>query len=238
MKIAFQFSGGKDSTAALFLLEEQWPTMHFYSLDSGDMFPETKAFIVRVAQLLPNHTWVYGRQEEIIQQFGPPSDLVPFDSSEEAHALGLGHGPRLQNRVNCCMRSKMMPMQQRMLEDEITHIVRGQRKADKYKGPLQSGQRDGMFTVIYPIENWSDEEVMNYLRHIDQMPPLYADGVLRSGDCMTCSAWLGDARPQYLRQHHPDEYKTLYARLELIDRAIDQDVDNLEKAKYKSLGNL
>lgn len=232
MKTAFQFSGGKDSTAALYFVKAQWQDLHFYTLDSGDMFPETKAFVKMVAEELPNHTWVQGAQEQSIHDFGPPSDLIPFGSSDEAHLLKVGSSPLLQNRLLCCLRSKMIPMHMRMLADDITHIMRGQRREEEFKGPMTDKTSDGRFTVLYPIEDWTEHQVWAYLDEVDRVPPLYRYDIKRSGDCMACSAWLGDSRPQYLRRHHPEKSAILQHRLTIIDQAVDKDIGYLERARH------
>ena len=201
--VAFQFSGGKDSTAALFLLRDFWPSMTVYWLNSGDSFPETAEFIRSVAASLPRFVEVAGRVNETIAAFGPPSDLIPYGASEAAWAMGVGSGPQLQDRSLCCARSKMVPLHQHMIDDGITLIVRGQKSADDYRGPFQSGQCADGFEFYYPIEQWSDSDVMALLSGQGLLPPLYGAGLTRSGDCMRCSAWLGDRRANYLAEHHP-----------------------------------
>lgn len=231
-KIAFQFSGGKDSTAALFFMQDHWKDLHFYTLDSGDMFPETKDFIRMVAAMLPNHTWVPGQQAATIARWGPPADVIPVHTSAQSHMVGLRLGHPLQNRLDCCARSKMAPLHDRMRADGITHIMRGQRNEDTQKGPLHHGQSDGEFTVLYPIETWTEREVWDYLDNLGMRPPLYAEGVRRSGDCMTCSAWLGDDRPTYLKKHHPEKARILSERLTIIESETRRLHEALWDAQY------
>ncbi len=49
-RIAFQFSGGRDSTAALYLLRAYWSRMTVIHLDTGDQFPETREVVVAVGR--------------------------------------------------------------------------------------------------------------------------------------------------------------------------------------------
>jgi phosphoadenosine phosphosulfate reductase len=216
-RIAFQFSGGKDSTAALLLLRPHWDRMTVYWLDSGDAFPETRRVIEAVRGLgVPWFSRIDGRVREVIERFGPPSDLVPFGHSEAAHDMMVATGPRLQDRSLCCLRSKMLPMHQAMVDDRITLLIRGQKNADRFKGPHRSGDVVDGIELLYPIENWSDGRVLDYLRaEMPDVLPLY-QWLDKSGDCMSCSAWLGDRRGEYLAQRHPVAFAEYRRRLDLI----------------------
>ena len=229
-KVALQFSGGKDSTAALYLLKEDWPEMTVYWLNSGDAFPETIAFVRRVAQELPHFVEVAGDVHQAIAESGIPADIIPFDASDFAKTAMLPEIARLQNRGMCCFRSKMQPLMARMISDGITTIIRGQKLADRYKSPIRSHQVAAGFRFLFPIETWTDDQVHEYLDKIDRMPPLYESGVLRSGDCMTCSAWLGDNRPNYLRAHHPEKAAILAQRLAIVAQATRPSLINLATA--------
>jgi len=226
-RIAFQWSGGKDSTVALFMLREFWSRMTIYWLNSGDSFPETAAFVRDMAPMFERFVEVPGRVADAIEGFGIPSDLVPDGCSEEAWALHIATGPKLQDRAMCCARSKIVPLHQRMIDDDITLIVRGQRADDQYKGPFKSGDVADGFELYYPVEDWSDSDVMAWLVSHDVMPPLYADGIQRSGDCMRCSAWLGDRRAEYLAEHHPVAFQEYGRRVMTICRATEPSVARL-----------
>jgi len=224
-RIAFQFSGGKDSTAALYLLREHWHRMTVYWLDSGDIFPEVRSFITRMQVPIMagggGFVRVDGRVPAVIAEHGPPSDLIGADASAAAWAAGIGKQAKLQDRALCCIRGKMVPLQERMVADGITLIVRGQKLADEVRGPLRSGDSDAGIEVLHPIEDWSDADVMAWLIEHDLVPPLYEHGITRSGDCMRCSAWLGDRRAEYLARHHPDAFADFAERVFMSCRAAD-----------------
>lgn len=226
-RIAFQFSGGKDSTAALYALRAHWPRMTVYWLNTGDPFPETEAFVREVAAGLPHFVEVAGRVNAVIAQFGPPADLIGAEASETAWAANIGRGQVLQDRAACCLRSKMLPLHQRMIEDGITLIVRGQKAVDEVRGPLSSGDAVEGVEVYHPIEDWTDADVMAWLIDRSVMPPLYGEGVQRSGDCMRCSAWLGDRRAAYLAQHHPVAFGDYTQRIFTICAAAEGPVGRL-----------
>ena len=227
-KIAFQFSGGKDSTAALFLLRAYWPRMTVYWLNSGDAFPEVAKFVHSVAEQLPNFVEVKGRVHDTIAAFGPPADVVPFHASEAAHAAHVGGPYILQDRSFCCVRSKMFPLQERMKENGITLFIRGQKNGDTFKGPHKSGDVSDGIELLYPIETWTDDDVLAYVESVaPDALTLYRHGLRRSGDCMACSAWLGDARAEYLKLMHPARFEVLNTRLRVVATAVMPEVEKL-----------
>lgn len=218
--IALQWSGGKDSTAVLMLLEKSWHKMTVYWLNSGDAFPETTYFVRRIAEHLPNFVEVQGAQPDVIKLIGMPSDLVPFPNSPVAWQMMVGEEPKIIDRGTCCYFSKMLPLHNHMREDGVTTVIRGQKDCDRWRGPLEDGAVVEGVKYLYPIKDWSDEMVLSFLKKRDAMPPLYKDGIMRSGDCMTCSAWLGDNRSKYVREYYPDKSKVLEDRLDKLTLAI------------------
>jgi 3'-phosphoadenosine 5'-phosphosulfate sulfotransferase (PAPS reductase)/FAD synthetase len=209
-RIAFQFSGGKDSTAALYLLREHWPRLAVYWLNSGDSFPEVEDFAHTVAVEIwaagGRFVEVPGRVREVVADFGPPAELLGAGATETAWRMHVGAGQLLQDRAACCWRSKMLPLHERMLADGITLIVRGQKSCDVPRGPHVSGDVVNGVELYYPIEDWTDDNVLGWLRTHGLMPPLYDEGLRRSGDCMRCSGFLGDGRAAYLARQHPEAF--------------------------------
>ncbi|CDN87309.1 Phosphoadenosine phosphosulfate reductase [Hydrogenophaga intermedia] len=230
-RVAFQFSGGKDSTAALLLLRPWWSQMTVYWLDSGDAFPETERVVRDVVALgIERFVRVPGKVHQMIHVYGPPSDLVPFGASQAAHHFKVALSEPIQDRAMCCARSKFVPMHQRMLDDGVTLIVRGQKAVDQFKGPHRSGEVVDGIELLFPIENWTDGMVSRYLAAEWPQALAMYQHLDKSGDCMRCSAWLGDARVRYLREHHPEAFVDLAERLRAIAAAVDQPMQRLRQA--------
>jgi hypothetical protein len=78
---AFQFSGGRDSTAALYMLRPYWQYLRVYHLDTGDHFPETRAVVEQVERDLAEVGVVIERITTDVkadrETYGYPTDLVP-----------------------------------------------------------------------------------------------------------------------------------------------------------------
>jgi len=137
--------------------------------------------------------------------------------------------PSLIDRYECCYRSLMAPMHQRMLEDGITLIIRGQRDSDYVTPPMRSGDSDGQIEVFYPIQDWTDQDVMEYLAWLGIEPtPFYDHGLSTTPECMTCSAWWDDGRAAYLKQHHPEKHAEYVAKLQTVRAAIMNQMKDLD----------
>lgn len=217
-RIALQLSGGKDSLAALFLLREHWDKLTVYWTNTGDPVPEVQAVVERVRALVPNFVEISGRALEQNEAFGLPSDLVPTTSTP--FGIGAyGGGTKLQDRFQCCYNSLMLPMQERMQQDGITLIIRGQKSVDTMKSPLRSGALENGIELLFPLEHWSDEKVFAFLEEHAFVPEFYQD-LAASPDCLTCSAYWSEGRAAWLKSKHPDAHATYQAKLDVIRDAV------------------
>lgn len=217
-RIGFQFSGGKDSFAALLLLEGYWPQMTVYWTNTGDPVPEILTMVEQVRAMVPHFVEIAGRVNEQIAAHGLPSDLVPTTSAPTG-LLAFGGGVALQDRFNCCYHSLMLPMQERMVADGITLIVRGQKSADVMKSPLRSGALHDGIELLFPIEHWTDTDVFDYLNG-NAFVPEYYEHLTASPDCLTCSAYWGESRATWLKTKHPEAYQVYQGKLDVIREAV------------------
>lgn len=219
-RIAFQFSGGRDSTAALYLLRPYWDRMTVYHLDTGDQFPETRAVVDAVAKDVPI-VRVLSDVAAVRAEFGMPSDIVPVDSSSFGRAVS-GRTVALQSRYECCARALMNPMHARMVQDGITLLVRGQRDDEYAAPPMRSGDVLDGFEVLYPIQGWTGEQVSAWLvEHRLPLAPFYERGMKRAPECMGCTAWWDEGRAAYLKQYHPEAFTNFYRRIDIVRAEID-----------------
>ncbi|MCH8180269.1 MAG: phosphoadenosine phosphosulfate reductase family protein [Proteobacteria bacterium] len=220
-RVAFQLSGGRDSVAALYAMRNWWPLMTVYHLDTGDQFPELAAVVDRIALDVPVLR-VRSDAPAIRAMLGDPSDVVPVDNTPFGRLVS-GRDVRIVSRYECCAQVVMLPLHERMTSDGITLIVRGQRHEDYATAPMRSGQRDGQFEVLYPIEEWSAADVDAFIAS-NQLPvaPFYAEGMKTTPDCMTCTAWWGEGRMGYLRRHHPQTAADVSERMRVIAIEVDR----------------
>lgn len=199
----------------LYLMLPYLDQVTVYWLNSGDIFPETREVIEHVRGMIPHFVEISSDVNAVIAQHGLPSDLVPANSTFLGQIIEP-NGEPLQQRYDCCYRTVMEPMQRRMIDDGITLIVRGQKNADKGKGPCRSGDQAEGFEVLYPVEDWSVEDVFTYLRGVGAPISRVYESMPTTPECMVCSAWWEDGRAAYLKQYHPEKYQEYRHRLERI----------------------
>lgn len=217
-RIALQFSGGKDSLACLQLLQPHLDRITVYWLNTGDAFPETMARMADIRRQVPRFVEIHGNQPQVIEQYGIPSDIVPAGSTMFGRLVGHGQ-PLIQDRYSCCFRVVMQPMHERMLADGVTLIIRGQKRGDGFKGPLATGDVQDGIEYLFPVEDWSDAQVMALLKERGVALPTAYESMTTLPDCKTCSAWWEDGRAAYLKRHHPDAYQEYQSRLNAISTA-------------------
>lgn len=227
-RIALQFSGGKDSIATLLAMQPWWDRLTVYWLNTGDPFPEVVEVVNKARALVPNFVEVAGNRDEVVKQFGYPTDVLSYSSAESAHRLCVGETTPLQDRFTCCYRTLMAPMHERMLADGVTLIVRGQRVEEGFKGIYRSGDMADGFEVLYPIESWSAEQVFSFIESQGwEIPRYYTEGMPHSGDCLVCTAWVGDGRGAYLKKYHPAAFRRYKAQLAVVTQAVQGAVNNM-----------
>jgi phosphoadenosine phosphosulfate reductase len=227
-RVAFQFSGGRDSLAALYLLALRWGEFTVYHIDSGDQFPETRAVVDRVAAQLPNFVRLRGDSQAIRFQYGMPSDVVPTGNTAFGRRVS-GSPLLLQDRYDCCFRSVMLPMYQRMKADGVTAIIRGVRKDDFKKAPTEHGDVVDGFEFHYPIWDWSESDVMEFLEDSGVEPaPFYKHGLRETLECVGCTAWWDNDRSRYMQRFHPKAYLRYADNLRRIKVAVQQQMKTLD----------
>jgi phosphoadenosine phosphosulfate reductase len=222
-RIGFQFSGGRDSTAALYLLRPYWDRMTVYHLDTGDQFPETRAVVEAVERDMGKPmTRIAGDVEAVREQYGLATDLLPVDNTALGRMVS-GKSVKLISRFDCCYLSLMKPMQARMVADGITLVVRGQRDDEYHQPPLRSGDGEGGIEALYPIQDWTGDEVSAYLvaRGLP-LAPFYERGARRAPECMGCTAWWDEGRAAYLRKWHPVAFTQYQQRMGVVKNQIHQ----------------
>jgi len=229
-RIAFQFSGGKDSTACLMLLKPYWNQFTVYFCDSGDSMPETLAAVNQVAAMVPRFELIAGRVRETRATWGMPTDVLPWTSAYAAHHHNTGYTLLMQDRVACCSRSVMAPLHERMHADGITLIIRGQKDADQHKGGLKSGDVAEGIEFLYPVQGWTDAQCFDFMRWNGIEPQrFYAEGLTNSGGCATCTAWCEDDRAAYLSKYHPAQFLEYRANMRAIAAAVSPALSQLSK---------
>lgn len=228
-RIALQFSGGRDSIACLWLMRPYWDRLTVYWLNTGSAYPETVQLAAEVRAMVPRFVEIEGRQPAVVAEFGLPSDIVPASRTPIGLVGSGAAGALIQDRYSCCLRSIMLPLHERMVADGITLIVRGQKEADRLKGILRSGEVENGIEYLFPLEDWSDRDVMEYLKREGAPIPRFYEVMDSAPDCMTCSAWWENGAAKYLKRYHHPEYQECQRRLDVINEAVAEHIASFNK---------
>lgn len=211
-RIALSFSGGKDSAACLKLLRPQLRDITVVWCNPGNPFPAMRAYMDLVAASVPHFVEVTGDLVAFQQHHGYPVDTLPVWSTSVGQAITDTHLPHtFTSPFHCCYENMWTPLHNYLQREGFDCIIRGQKKADlkQNRQARVEGAREGV-EFIYPLDDWTDAEVLAYLGPED-MPPFYREGVVSSQDCRTCLAYEHEnpQRLRFLKKVDPAAYEEL-----------------------------
>lgn len=201
-KAALLFSGGKDSVACLWLLQPYWPQLDVVWVNSGNVYPETIAYMQEIRALVPSFHEVASNQPAFIREYGYPIDWAPSITAGPQHL-------KLVPAHNCCATNLWLPALRAVKSLGVTGVIRGQRSSDSLKAPVQSGAVVDGLEYYHPVEDWTEADIRAYLG--DRIPPAYKRGRLASLDCLNCTAYVSQdpGRVEELRRISPESYDTV-----------------------------
>lgn len=226
-RIALQVSGGQDSLALLHLLLPWKEHFCVYWLNPGNPFPEMVAMMDEIRAAVPRFKEVAGRQPEVIALDGWPSDVVPIKWTR-AGQYALGERPfMVQGRLDCCWRSLMVPMHEAMIADGITCVIRGKRSEEADKSPSRDGDVIDGIEFVYPLWDWSADDVISYLAEHSIPRPTSYRYASHSLDCMDCTAWWGEGMGEFLAAEYPEQHAEYARRIGLIKSAVAEEMNGV-----------
>jgi phosphoadenylyl-sulfate reductase (thioredoxin) len=176
------FAGGKDSTLVLHLARKSVPKRAQFPFDiilinTGYQFTETYQYIERVMR-----KW-----------------NLEYDKVKNEEAQSKNVNPWEYDKFECCHQLKTLALKKAIKERNIDalvegirwdeHVARGKNIGEE-NNPVAIGEykrEDPEHVRVYPIQNWSEDEVWEYTNEND-LPrnPLYERGY-RSIGCYPCT---------------------------------------------------
>jgi 3'-phosphoadenosine 5'-phosphosulfate sulfotransferase (PAPS reductase)/FAD synthetase len=219
---ALWFSGGKDSMACLYLNRDKLDSIYVLFLDTGKNYPELMETVAKAKAMSPH--WVHIRVDRDAQwsRSGLPSDLVPIDWTKVGQALSGVKSVSVQSYLGCCHENITSPLYLKTLELGCKVAIVGQRGDESHKGPQRNGMTVDGLTYEQPLEDWTKEEVISYLKkEMGEIPAHFALDH-SSMDCYDCTAFTGHSfdRVQWMKSKHPLMYQDYRSKLNSLNEAV------------------
>lgn len=228
-KVAFSFSGGKDSTAVALLIEQWLPAIRVYHVDTGDLLPEIEDSVRRIEAKCLNFVRINTHVADWIAEHGLPTDLLPHTQDPIGRAMGEHQGVKLTPRYTCCANNLMNPLWNRVKADGCTLLIRGTKRCDMPTLPIESGQIADGIELLYPLQDWTHDDVIDYLKRCNwPIPSLYGQ-MTNAPECARCTAWWGENRAKYLKRAYPELYREYQARLTVILQSLEGPLRHLHR---------
>jgi 3'-phosphoadenosine 5'-phosphosulfate sulfotransferase (PAPS reductase)/FAD synthetase len=235
-RVALQFSGGKDSTALLYLARPWLDRITVIFAESGATFPHVVEHIERTCAKLGARLEIVRPPADVFAftaEHGLPSDIVPVETSAETQPFRNPAAPELlQSYMRCCAAMLWVPMGRWIERNDITLVLRGAKRSDKRVGAGPNFEVEGI-TFRSPLWEWNDDRVFEYLRAEDVELPAHYPDLPDSLDCWCCTAHLpyhGDAKMRYIREHYPDLWPIVRERMERVYVALGTELKRIEPA--------
>ena len=229
MKKGLAFSGGKDSWACLWLHEKELDDIGVIWVNTGKNYPEALAMIQKAKAMCPNFVEVQSDQQAQNDKFGLPSDVLPVNWTYSGQLVRGKKDVKIQSYLSCCWDNIGIPLQEVAKEAEITHLIRGQRNDEKYKATSRNGDVVNGITYIHPIENWTRQQVLDYLATKMDVPEHF---VLEhsSMDCYDCTGYweASKDRIEYTKERHPALYDEYKVRMDIVKDTLSESMKGLQ----------
>lgn len=222
---ALWFSGGKDSVACLLLHEAELADIHVLWANTGKYLPEHVAFVEQFRARCPN--WHEVRTDQAAQNAanGLPADVVPIRFTAFGESMTARKDTRIQDFYSCCMANISGPLWKKTLDLGCDTVIRGQRSDESHRAPCRHGDSLDGVTFHHPIETWTAQQTLEFVRERIRLPEFYALEHT-SIDCYDCTAFLAHSedRAAYLKTRHPTQYRQFIDRLNTLQAVLDSEV--------------
>ena len=227
-KAILQFSGGKDSLAILNLCKNHLDRILVVHLDTGARLPHMGSFIREAVERVGGTLKIIKpeiSQLDSIRLFGLPVDIAPLRKTIGYKSF-RDNPVKIQTSIDCCYRVRWAPMEAFMNEYKPTLLITGKKKEDKAITQASGSVYNGVESFL-PIDNWTNQEVMDYLRRNKiPMPAHYPVG---TNDCWNCTATSDVDNLMFLKTFYPLQYRELLANFKAAWSVVRGELNKVEK---------
>lgn len=217
------FSGGKDSWTCLWLNEEKLKDILVIWIDTGKNYPEMLETIKLAEKMCPNFVRVSVDREGQNAYHGIPADLVPIQYTRQGHLTCGVKEVLIQSYLQCCYENIAVNLMSYCHKKGITSLIIGQRNEEEHKSTSRDGDITYGIKRIQPIEQWSEQQVMQFLNQKMELLPHFSFKH-SSMDCYDCTAYKKETRDirLYRAVHFPALEAEFQKRNRLLHYAIDE----------------
>lgn len=218
--IGLAFSGGKDSWACLYLYLDRIEEITVLWVNAGKNYPAALEMIEKAKALCPNFIEIPSDRDRQNREHGIPADVVPINFTNMGQQV-RGYKPiAIQSYLGCCFDNISKPLNEKVKELGITQLISGQRADEAHKSQHRNEAVIDGVEHIFPLENWTRKEVMDYLYTKMEIPDHFNLNH-SSLDCYDCPAYLEESldRLQWAKERYPELHAKNMARIEHLRRA-------------------
>ena len=200
-------------------------------LNTGNFFPENIALVRKLAETIPHFLEIKSDVNAFKEVHGLPSDLIPLHNTSFGLMASDAVGTKIVSGYECCSANYWQPTAKALEEIGATLVIRGQRNEEAAKSPIRSGHIEKGVEYLFPIENWTKDEVLHYLESCGFDVPEFFHFEESSLDCINCTAflhWMED-RKEYMERNHPLEHAKNVANLAKIASIAEAQLNIIKK---------
>ncbi len=227
---ALWLSGGKDSVACLLLNRDRLDAINVLWANTGKYLPEHLEWMKTLKAMCPNWYEVKTNRDAQNEKFGLPADVVPVRCTDFGAKFSGAPEIKVQSYLQCCHENLSGPLWTTTKQLGAKTVICGQRADEAFKAPRKNGDVIDGVRFEHPIEDWTSQQVMDYMKLQIDVPGFY-ELEHSSIDCFDCTAYLdhSEDRAAYLKRHHPEKHKILIHRLGVLRSAMDADLNPMQR---------
>lgn len=228
-KIALMFSGGRDSIACLELYRAYLDKITVIWVNTGASFPEIEEYMDELN--VPHFVEIRTNQPASLLENGHPVDILPINYSNIGQAVTSKKDIKLRTYFDCCAENQWIPAHLKINELGITCVIRGQRNNESHTNPIKSGEVIDGIEYVFPIETWSDTDVIEYLKSKNVEITERLSMPHSSLDCWNCTAYVASSKErfEYIKKHHPQRHEAVVNLLKKIDNVVTTELNAIRQ---------